>query len=67
MLLLCYFSHSSPDEIIDFFPSLQLKSITRVVCPDEDTLLPSVKAVVLNTLKPQNSSTSNDVRTNLWK
>ena len=62
-----YSSHSSADEITDFLSSLQFGSITSFVCRDEDTPLDSVKAVILNTLKHQNSNTSNGSSTKLWK
>ena len=64
----CWFSsHSSADEIIDFFSSLQFKSITQFVCPDKDTPLDSVKAFNLVKLKNQKPNTSNDSSTKLWK
>ena len=56
----CYSSHSSADKIIDFLSSLQFKSITPFVCPDNDTPLDFVKAFILITLKHQNSKTSHD-------
>ena len=42
----CYSSPSSADEIIDFLSSLQFESNTPFVCPDKDTPLDSVKALI---------------------